>query len=100
MDLTPQDERIAGRYITFGRRQKRSFTAEDNIDRSVRGLRKPAACGTHLHPFEPKTVVDLSSSILNFVSESMDFFGRRFNEIRQPPVFQGDSCFPVSRKSC
>jgi hypothetical protein len=68
MDLTPQDERIAGIHITFGRRQKRSFTAEEDIDRSVRGLRKPAVCGTHLHPFELKTVVELSSSILNFVS--------------------------------
>jgi hypothetical protein len=68
MDLTPQDERIAGIHITFGRRQKRSFTAEEDIDRSVRGLRKPAVCGKHLHPFELKTVVEPSSSILNFVS--------------------------------
>jgi hypothetical protein len=39
-------------HITFGRRQKRSFTAADDFDHTVRGLRKPAACGTHLHPFK------------------------------------------------
>jgi hypothetical protein len=55
MDLTPQDECLDGIHITFGHRQKRSFTAAVDFDHTVRGLRKPAACGTHLHPFEQKT---------------------------------------------